>query len=103
MSKDTIGTDDVKGLITAWLNASKNESDNYLTKEGMAYLNGFLQANNTMYLIKIEKYEELTKQYEELIDKYDFEKRKSESFLSDINNLKSQIKRLKNKKRWFKW
>ena len=70
MVKDTVSSDDVKGLITAWLDASKTEQSDYLTKEGLAYMNGFLQANNTMALIKIEKYNQLLQDYEELLHKY---------------------------------
>ena len=62
--------DDMRGLVVAWLKDSTSIPSTYITKEGMAYLNGFLQSSNTIALVKHEKYDEVVKNYEELIDKY---------------------------------
>ena len=106
--------DDGRAIIKAWLLDSSSNPDEYLTKNGQSYLNGFLQANNTMKLIKIEKYDELTNKYEELINKYE----KDVKYLNkdchilgdDITILSEENKKLKqiisklkkNKKIWWK-
>jgi hypothetical protein len=63
--------DDLKGVVMSWLNESGSNPEDYLTEKGMAFVNGYAQANNTVQLIKIEKYEELTNKYGELINKYE--------------------------------
>ena len=63
-------TDDLRGVLTAWLNDSTSDPSSYLTKEGMSYLNGFCQANNTIGLIKLEKYNEVLENQKDLIEKY---------------------------------
>ena len=81
----------------AWLSASNpknNGMDNppseYITQCGMAYLNGFLQSNDTIALVKQETYEELLSNYEELIDKYEKLKKSKGSFLYRILNKKTK-------------
>jgi hypothetical protein len=71
MSKDVFEIADLKGAISGWLTQSKGEDDIYLTEQGKAYLNGYLQANNTISLIKLEKYNQLLKDYENLLNRYE--------------------------------
>ena len=75
--KQTVfATDDGRAVIAAWLaDTQKGDSSpaEYLTKCGQAYLNGFLQSNNTMQLIKIEEYNKLRDDYADLIEKYEKE------------------------------
>lgn len=73
-------SDDTRAVILAWLKDSTSTPHNYITKEGMAYLNGFLQANNSIDLIKLEKYNELISKYEHLINKYERLKNNKFSF-----------------------
>lgn len=77
MSKDKFEVEDPKAIITAWLEESKPDvgktspPSSYITPEGMAYLNGFLQTNRTISLIKQERYDDLINDYENLIKKYE--------------------------------
>ena len=82
-------TNDLKGIVIAWLNESSSSPDSYLTKEGMSYLNGYVQANNTLRLIKIERYEKLLQDYEDLILRYEKlkNKKKPESLLKRFINI----------------
>lgn len=76
-NKNKFEVEDPKAVIEAWLQESSSEVNKtnppstYITSEGMAYLNGFLQTNRTINLIKQERYDELLKNYEELIKKYE--------------------------------
>lgn len=70
-SGELFQTDDLKGIVIAWLQDSSSNPEDYLTREGMAYLNGFTQASNSISLIKKEKYDVLLNNYEELINKYE--------------------------------
>ena len=79
-------SDDLRGLIVAWVKDSTSNPETYLTKEGMAYLNGFVQSNNTIALIKKEKYNELIDNYEELIKKYEILLKQKTPLLRRIYN-----------------
>ena len=66
--------EDVRGTVVAWVQASQQGDtpvNEYLTKSGAAYLNGYLQASNTVELIKIEKYNEVLEKQEDLIIAYE--------------------------------
>ena len=71
VTEDSFQTDDLRGLIVAWVKDSTSDPSTYLTKEGLAYFNGFIQANNTVGLVKIEKYDKTVKDFSDLIDEHE--------------------------------
>ena len=86
VTEDSFQTDELRGLIVAWVNDSDSKPESYLTKEGMAYLNGFVQSNNTISLIKIEKYNKLQNNYKELIDRHEIVLKQKTPLLQRIYN-----------------
>ena len=75
MKKDevVISTDreELRGVLLAWVKDSNSNPLDYLTKEGIAYLDGFLQNQGNIELIKKERYDKLVEDYKELIEKYE--------------------------------
>ena len=70
--KNKIELEDPKGVILAWLKESDaNTPNKYITPEGMAYLNGYLQSNKTLGLVKVEKYDKLLVSFERLLGNYE--------------------------------
>jgi len=100
-SGEVFQVDDLKGVAIAWVKDSSSEPSDYLTTEGLAYLNGFIQANNSIAMIKIEKYNVLLAKYEELIEKYDKSKTENGKMKEHINKLYQALKEEKNRKSWF--
>ena len=75
--------EDLRSVILSWIKDKNSDIKNYLTPEGIAFVNGYCVAKNTIKLIPIEKYEDLLKKYEDLINKY--EKLKLKKSNSNIN------------------
>lgn len=72
MKKDTFILEDPKGFMLSWVNESESyKPEHYLTAEGRAYLNGYLQSNKTLRMIKVEEYNDLIDKYNDLIDEYE--------------------------------
>ena len=94
MTEDnTKSVGDLKGNLIAWLKESGFEKDPtknpYITESGLAYLNGYCQSNDTINLIKQEKYDEVLKDFEELIEKYTFLKEKNVFLIKQNNKLRN--------------
>lgn len=95
-NKEKFEVEEAKAIIMQWLvESSKNDSttnkpSTYITPEGMAYLNGFLQSNNTINLIKEERYTELLSKHEKLINNYSKLKKELDSIRS--NNIYKILK-----------
>ena len=100
MKKDevVISTDkeQLRGVLLAWVKDSESNPLDYLTKEGIAYLDGYLQGNDLTELIKKEKYDKVVEDYEELIEKYEQLKTNYMAIKRDFIELRE-----KNKRRWF--
>jgi hypothetical protein len=98
MKKDevVISTDkeQLRGVLLAWVKDSESNPLDYLTKEGIAYLDGFLQGNDLTELIKKEKYDKVVEDYGELVEKY-------EQLKTNYTATKKDLTKLKNKRRWF--
>lgn len=102
-NKDVFSIDDLRGVALAWVKDSSSSPEDYLTKEGLAYLNGFLQANNVAELIKIEKYNNLLEDYEDLIDKYDDLKQRYDKNIDVINTLNVKLSKKSKINKFFGW
>jgi hypothetical protein len=100
MKKDEviISTDkeQLRGVLLAWVKDSGSNPLDYLTKEGVSYLDGYLQGNDLTELIKKERYDKLVEDYEELIGKYEQLKNSYVAVKQDLTELRE-----KNKRRWF--
>ena len=96
-NKFTFRVDDVRGVVLAWLQESGSNPSDYLTKEGQAYLNGFLQSQNSISLVKMEQFEDLTKSYEDLILRYEKLVTESEQTKKDLIAFK--LKSIQRKKK----
>ena len=103
--------DNGRGIIIAWVQASSVRENpdtppkEYLTKEGMAYLNGFLQSNNTVALVKKESFDNLTEDYADLVEKYEKAVGRI-NYLEKINDgYRTELMKLRRKKpsQLFKW
>ena len=96
MTKPVKKVEDLRGVLLAWLNdKSSSKPETYLTKEGMSYLNGYLQGQNTLGMVNIEEYDRvlqlnqsLIDQEMELVDKYE----KTKKALSSYENRDKLIK-----------
>lgn len=97
-------TEDARGIILAWVNASKQPNNpdtppsEYLTKEGMSFLNGYLQASNTMNLIKQEEYNKLLDNYEILIQDYEDAQKDIVELNNKVHGLRMMLN--KSKRSW---
>jgi len=98
MKKDevVISTDkeQLRGVLLAWVKDSNSNPLDYLTKEGVSYLDGYLQGNDETELIKKERYDKVVEDYQELIEKY-------EQLKNNYVTMKKDLNKLKKKKRWF--
>ena len=99
MDKKQFTTDDLVGVVLAFLKEQKKEDNPYITKEGLSFLSGYCKANNTIYLVEQDKYDKLLKDFEDLISKYETQQVE----LDIAKNKFNELLRKQNKKRWFKW
>ena len=88
--------EELRGVLLAWTKDSGSNPLDYLTKNGVSYLDGYLQGNGLTELIKKERYDIVVNDYEELIEKY-------EQFKTNYMAIKKELLELreKNKRRWF--
>jgi len=95
MKKDevVISTDneELRGVLLAWVKDSGSNPLDYLTKEGVAYLDGYLQGNDLTELIKKERYDIVVSDYEKLIDKYELLVRRNRYLSEDNKKLRNNF------------
>jgi hypothetical protein len=100
MKKDeaVISTDkeELRGVLLAWTKDSGSNPLDYLTGNGVSYLDGYLQGNGLTELIKKERYDKVVTDYEELIEKYEQLKTNYMAIKKELLELRE-----KNKRRWF--
>lgn len=89
--------DDLKGVVLSWLKEEGSKPEDYVTRNGLAFVNGYAKANNTVSLIKVEKFTELTDKYEDLIGKYEQSKKDLLYTITDRERLISEHKLVQDK------
>ena len=62
--------DNLRAVVIAWLKDKQSDITQYITKEGLALLNGYMVSKDYINLVDMSKYTKLQKDYEDLVNKY---------------------------------